>query len=76
MHLPLLHKHTTQDTIVAIRRGGDKLVVANLDEAKFPVVDFNTDPSQVCSCSWLQQHPPLTGVQMQPGCCNAGFLHV
>ncbi|GBF90169.1 galactokinase [Raphidocelis subcapitata] len=34
------------DTVVAIRRGGDRLVVANLDAEKFPVVEYGTDPAQ------------------------------
>ncbi|KAI8476482.1 MAG: ribosomal protein S5 domain 2-type protein [Monoraphidium minutum] len=34
------------DTVVAIRRGGDKLVVGNLDGEKFPVVEYDTDPAQ------------------------------
>lgn len=38
-----------QDTIVAIRRGGDKLVVANLETDKYPTMEFSTDPSQVRS---------------------------
>eukprot|EP00882_Tetradesmus_deserticola_P016206 GHRQ01017289.1.p1 GENE.GHRQ01017289.1~~GHRQ01017289.1.p1 ORF type:complete len:350 (+),score=139.38 GHRQ01017289.1:90-1139(+) len=35
-----------QDTIVAIRRGGDKLVVANLEAAVYPDIEFGTDPAQ------------------------------
>lgn len=34
------------DTVVAIRRGGDKLVVANLEADKFPVVEYGVDPDQ------------------------------
>lgn len=34
------------DTVVAIRRGGDKLMIANLDAEKFPPVEYGTDPSQ------------------------------
>jgi hypothetical protein len=37
-----------QDTIVAIRKGGDKLVVGNLESDKYPTIEFSTDPSQVC----------------------------
>lgn len=37
-----------QDTIVAIRKGGDKLVVGNLESGKYPTIEFSTDPSQVC----------------------------
>lgn len=42
-----------QDTIVAIRRGGDELVVANLESDKYPTVEFSTDPGQV---SQQQRH--------------------
>jgi hypothetical protein len=35
-----------QDTIVAIRRGGDKLVVANLEAEQYPEIEFGTDPTQ------------------------------
>lgn len=37
-----------QDTIVAIRRGGDKLVVANLEAEQYPEIEFGTDPAQAC----------------------------
>ena len=36
-----------QDTIVAIRKGGDKLVVGNLESDKYPSIEFGTDPHQV-----------------------------
>jgi hypothetical protein len=32
---------------VAIRRAGDKLVIANLEGEKFPVVEYSPDPEQV-----------------------------
>jgi hypothetical protein len=35
-----------QDTIVAIRRGGDKLVVANLEAEQYSEIEFGTDPTQ------------------------------
>eukprot|EP00775_Hariotina_reticulata_P013759 gene13759-13878_t len=35
-----------QDTIVAIRRGGDKLVVSNVESDKYPTVEFSTDSGQ------------------------------
>lgn len=35
-----------QDTIVAIRKGGDKLVVGNLESDKYPTIEFGTDPNQ------------------------------
>lgn len=34
------------DTVVAIRRAGSKLVVANADAVKFPVVEYGVDPKQ------------------------------
>lgn len=37
-----------QDTIVAIRKGGDKLVVSNLESDKYPTLEFSTDPNQAC----------------------------
>lgn len=37
-----------QDTIVAIRKGGDKLVVGNVEADKYPTIEFSTDPAQVC----------------------------
>ena len=37
-----------QDTIVAIRRGGTKLTIANLDSKAYPTTEFDTDPKQVC----------------------------
>ncbi|KAF8072885.1 GAL1 [Scenedesmus sp. PABB004] len=40
-----------QDTIVAIARGGDKLVVANLDADKYPTMEFGTDPAQAVDVS-------------------------
>jgi hypothetical protein len=36
-----------QDTIVAIRKGGDKLVVGNVVADKYPTIEFSTDPNQV-----------------------------
>jgi galactokinase len=36
-----------QDTIVAIRKGGDKLVVGNVDADQYPTIEFSTDPHQV-----------------------------
>ncbi len=38
-----------QDTIVAIRVGGDKLSIANVEKDKYPVVEFSTDPAQARS---------------------------
>jgi hypothetical protein len=44
---PCVHALCVQDTIVAIRKGGDKLVVVNLESDKYPTIEFSTDPNQV-----------------------------
>lgn len=36
-----------QDTIVAIRKGGDKLTVSNMDKATYKTHSFDTNPQQV-----------------------------
>lgn len=36
-----------QDTITAVSKGGDKLVVGHLNPDKYPTQVFSTDPSQV-----------------------------
>ena len=36
-----------QDTVVAVRRGGDELVVCNVDANKYPEQRFGVDPAQV-----------------------------
>ena len=36
-----------QDTVVAIKQGGDKLTVSNMDESKYPTATFSVDPKQV-----------------------------
>jgi hypothetical protein len=33
---------------VGIRKGGNKLVVSNVESAKYPTIEFDTDPTQVC----------------------------
>lgn len=33
---------------MAIRKGGDKLVVSNLESDKYPTLEFSTDPNQAC----------------------------
>lgn len=43
-----------QDTIVAIARGGDKLLIANLEADKYPAVEFGTDTTQVMILSVCQ----------------------
>ena len=41
-----LISHAPQDTVVAVRRGGDQLVVCNVDAAKYPEKVFSVDPAQ------------------------------
>ena len=36
-----------QDTVVAIKQGGDNLTVSNMDEKKYPTATFSLDPKQV-----------------------------
>jgi hypothetical protein len=48
-----------QDTIVGIRKGGNKLVVSNVESAKYPTIEFDTDPTQVC-CQQLMFSPVTT----------------
>ena len=44
----VVHRITyTQDTIVAIRKGGSKLTVTSLLPDKYPDMHFDTDPKQV-----------------------------
>lgn len=38
--------HAPQDTVVAVRRGGDQLVVCNVDVGKYPEKVFSVDPAQ------------------------------
>ena len=48
---PLLtsHLHQPQDTVIAIRKGGTKLSVANVESDKYPLIEFDTDPKQASS---------------------------
>ena len=39
--------HVLQDTVVAIKLGGDSLTIANMDEKKYPTTNFSLDPKQV-----------------------------
>ena len=41
---------SVQDTVVAIRRGGDSLVVSNIQGDLYSEVTFSVDPNQVPSC--------------------------
>lgn len=36
-----------QDTIVAVRKGGEKLVISNLEDSTYATQTFDTDPNQV-----------------------------
>ncbi len=36
----------SKDTVVAIRKGGHKLVITNVQSDKYPDVEFSVDPSQ------------------------------
>ena len=42
---------SVQDTVVAIRRGGDSLVVSNIQGDVYPDATFSVDPNQVLLCS-------------------------
>ena len=50
MHAAHAHIHAgvIQDTVVAIKLGGDNLTVANMDDKKYPLASFSLDPKQVC----------------------------
>lgn len=71
-----------QDTIVAIRKGGDKLVVGNLVSDKYPTIEFSTDPNQVgrptaCMHGLCLCHKSAAGIKgphpsrQQQGVCDA-----
>ena len=36
-----------QDTVVAIKQGGNDLTVSNMDDSKYPTATFGLDPKQV-----------------------------
>ncbi len=36
----------SQDTVVAVRKAGDQLVVCNVDADKYPEKEFSVDPAQ------------------------------
>ena len=36
-----------QDTVVAIKQGGNELTISNMDDSKYPMVTFGLDPKQV-----------------------------
>lgn len=37
----------SQDTIVALRAAGEKLVITNVDKEKYTEISFDLDPQQV-----------------------------
>lgn len=39
-----------QDTVVAVRKAGDQLVVCNVDKDKYPEKTFSVDPAQASRC--------------------------
>ena len=41
-----LFSRLPQDTVVAVRRGGDQLVVCNVESDKYPEKTFSVDPAQ------------------------------
>lgn len=43
-----------QDTVVAIRKGGDKLTIGHLDPKKYSTQTFSTDPTQASALAWLE----------------------
>jgi hypothetical protein len=71
---------------VAIRKGGDKLVVANVEADKYPTMEFSTDPAQVtngggrahsagqCAAAIVSRSPPLPRLTVAcvhaPGACR------
>ena len=38
-----------QDTVVAIRKAGDQLVITNIKSSEYPDYTFSVDPSQACA---------------------------
>ena len=38
-----------QDTVVAIRKAGDQLVITNIKSSEYPDYTFTVDPSQACA---------------------------
>lgn len=54
--MPCCHYHPSccalQDTVVAVRRGGDELVVCNVDAGKYPEQVFSVDPAQASFASF------------------------
>ncbi len=60
-----------QDTVVAIKQGGDNLTISNMDEAKYPTATFSIDPKQVCTAAL----PNLVSVPKKCW-CSGGCLRV
>ena len=40
-----------QDTVVAIKQGGDNLTISNMDETQYPTATFSIDPKQACTAA-------------------------
>ena len=40
-----------QDTVVAIMKAGDQLVITNIKSSEYPDFTFSVDPSQACTIS-------------------------
>ena len=60
-----------QDTVVAIKQGGDNLTISNMDEAKYPTATFSIDPKQVCTAALPD------AVSVHEKCwCSGGYLRV
>lgn len=56
----------SQDTVVAIRKAGDRLVIANLHGDAYPEASFTVDPQQVAGCDGYGQDCN------SPNCASAG----
>lgn len=60
-----------QDTVVAIKQGGDNLTISNMDETKYPTATFSVDPKQVCTAALPNS------ISVPKNCwCSESCLHV
>jgi N-acetylgalactosamine kinase len=66
-----------QDTVVAIRKGGDSLALSNLEPDRYPDITFSVDPDQevdvgkhtwgnyfVCAYKGVYEHLKATGHEL------------